>query len=977
MKFAIRNPNVCAALAAALWLPAAASAATYHVATTGSDDNAGTAAAPFATLAKAVGVAADGDTIRLSAETHTVTAALSLAAGVQILGATDDPADTTVRRAANGYNIFSSIASVDALVAGISFAVPSIQENVSAIGTFTAGTISNCVFTGFCSKGYGGAISEMKGAANDSCVVADCTFTGCYSGNGVIISGGAIRITSNGYGTIRGCRFIDNNSRGGGGAIASNSTRPLIVDCLFSGNWSGHGQMNNRTSPGSGGWGGAGGAVSCDQSAGMTVSNCVFASNKVVLPIGTGTALTISGNGSRSGGAAYGCNLYRCVVTNNAATVGGGGLYGGKAYDCLIAGNTAGSGNGGGTLGTALYGCTVAGNTTGGNGGGSYGGSAVNSIVYGNTAASDDNWSGTTFSYSCTTPAASGTGNISSAPAFKDDWTLKAGSPCIDAGDDSSAVQGEDLAGAARIQGTAVDMGCYERDPSLVEFAVAAVVTGETFGYDSLATSFSATVSGNTTGEDPSYAWDMGDGTTYSGTDKAAVSHTYSAPGVYTVTCTATAGAEIDTATLAGAVTVGTSGPVYVNAAGSGTIPYDTAEKGATTIAAALALLKEGGIVYVTNGSYNLSATVTISGGTKLVGCGTTVGDVVIKAAQYVRPFVLEGSGSVISGIRIQDTTAPNTSVASDYPHAGAAILVRGGTVTNCVFYNCKTSTESSSIKDTDNLQIENCGAVMLIGDATVADCFFTNCFSQAGSGVNGGGAIQVNRGHGVIRGCDFYGNTARASGGAIHVPTARGATAEIWNCTFRNNQGSGFNGYGGAVSGGGAGTVLYNCLVEGNYTTSRSTDDRCSGGGVYNATLVNCTVVGNYIKQTAGSAGHFGAGVYKCAVTNSIVWANSNTVDSVLCNWSESDAVTSFGYSCTSPLADGTRNTDADPVFAAGWHLSTGSGAKSPLLGKGLAMDWMSAAADLAGLPRLTGRKVSPGCYEDPYSAGFFFYIR
>lgn len=969
----LRILAICAAAVAQLPLDAAT---TYYVSISGSDDNAGTEEAPFATLAAALAAAADGDTVQLAAETHTVTAALSLTAGVKILGATDDPADTTIRRAANSYNIFSSIASADALVAGISFAVPSIEKKSSAIGTFTAGTISNCVFTGFCSS-YGGAINEMNGAANESCVVADCTFTGCYSENGVICSGGAIRIAANGYGTIRACRFIDNNSRGGGGAIASQSTRPLILDCYFAGNWSGHGQMNSRTNPGSNGWGGAGGAVCCEMAAGMTVSNCVFASNRVVLPIGTGASLTSSGNGSRSGGAAYRCNLYHCVVTNNTTTVGGGGLYGGKAYDCLIAYNTAGSGNGGGTIGNTLYGCTIVGNSTGGIGGGTFGGSAVNSIVYGNTAGADDNWSGTSFSYSCTTPAASGTGNVSSAPAFKDDWTLKAGSPCIDTGYDNSAVHGEDLAGAMRIQGAAIDMGCYERDPSLVEFAVAASATGDTFGYDSLATSFSATVSGNTTGEDPSYFWDMGDGTTYSGTDKATVSHTYSAPGKYTIVCTATAGTESDTATLAGAVTVGTSGPVYVNAAGSGTIPYDTAEKGATSISAALALLKTGGTVFITNGTYNLLATVTVSGDTKLVGCGTTLGDVKITASQYVRPFVLEGSESVISSIRIENTTAPNTSVPSDYPHTGAAILVRGGTVTNCVFYNCRTPSENAAIKDTDNLQIENCGAVMLIGEATVADSFFTNCFSQAGSGANGGGAIQVNRGHGVIRNCDFYGNTARASGGAIHVPTARGATAEIWNCTFRNNQGSGYNGYGGAVSGGGAGTVLYNCLVEGNYVQSYWNEDRCSGGGAYNATLVNCTVVGNYIKQTAGSAGHFGAGVYKCAVTNSIVWANSNTVDSVLCNWSESDAVTSFGYSCTSPLADGTRNTDADPVFAAGWHLSTGSGAKSPLLGKGLAMDWMSAAADLAGLPRLTGRKVSPGCYEDPYSAGFFFYIR
>ncbi|MBR1921411.1 MAG: hypothetical protein IJ829_05345 [Kiritimatiellae bacterium] len=959
--------------------PVALSAATtYYVSTTGSDDNAGTAEAPFKTVIYVLSQAlADGDEVVVAAGEYIESGtAPSITAAITLRGASGDPADVTLTRWGNSY--LFNLQNAGATVRDVTFS--SKSGSSQGISSFTGGRIENCVFDGLVSSGYGGAISLMNGASAGACVVTNCVFRNCRCNSGgrandsATAAGGAVYAT--GHGLVTDCRFIDNSARGGGGGIGSTSANLVVVGCVFEGNWSGHGSARDKT-PGDNGWTGNGGAISCDANAGMTVSNCVFASNRVVLPAGKGRTTSC-----RAGGATINCNLYNCVLTNNYAILDGGAIYGGRAVNCLVAGNEAGQ-NGGGACNAALVGCTLAANTAGNIGGGTYGGSAVNSIVYGNTAATDANWNGTTFTYSCTTPAAGGTGNISSAPLFRDDasdWTLRKASPCIDAGDDSSAVGDADLAGESRIRGGSVDMGCYEADPNAVaEFTVAAIITGETFGYDSLTTSFSATVSGNTTGEEPVYYWDVdGDGSwDYSGTDKAAISHTYSMPGQYTVICTASAGAESDTATLVGAVTVGTSGPVYVNAAGSGTIPYDTAEKGATSISAALALLKAGGTVYVTNGTYNLSATVTISGGTKLVGCGTTVGDVVVTAAQYVRPFVLEGSGSVISGIRIQDTTAPNTSVASDYPHTGAAILVRGGTVTNCVFYNCRTGSEDASIKDTDNLQIENCGAVMLIGDATVVGCCFTNCYSHAGSGVNGGGAIQVNRGHGVIRGCDFYGNTARASGGAIHVPTARGATAEIWNCAFRNNQGSGFNGYGGAVSGGGAGTVLYNCLFEGNYVQSRSTEDRCSGGGVYNATLVNCTLVGNYIKQTAGSAGHFGAGVYKCAVTNSIVWANSNTVDNVLCNWSESDAVTTFGYSCTSPLADGTRNMSNDPAFVDGWRLSAERGALSPLIKKGLALSWMASATDLDGTPRLAGRSVDMGAYQTHLPNGLMILLR
>ena len=75
MKFAIRNPNVCAALAAALWLPAAASAATYHVATTGSDANGdGSAASPFASVDHALGLTACGGIVKVAGGTFTVTA---------------------------------------------------------------------------------------------------------------------------------------------------------------------------------------------------------------------------------------------------------------------------------------------------------------------------------------------------------------------------------------------------------------------------------------------------------------------------------------------------------------------------------------------------------------------------------------------------------------------------------------------------------------------------------------------------------------------------------------------------------------------------------------------------------------------------------------------------------------------------------------------------------------------------------------
>ena len=52
---------------------ATARAAEYYVATTGNDSNAGTMAAPFATLQKAINTAAGGDTVWIRGGTYKIT----------------------------------------------------------------------------------------------------------------------------------------------------------------------------------------------------------------------------------------------------------------------------------------------------------------------------------------------------------------------------------------------------------------------------------------------------------------------------------------------------------------------------------------------------------------------------------------------------------------------------------------------------------------------------------------------------------------------------------------------------------------------------------------------------------------------------------------------------------------------------------------------------------------------------------------
>ena len=97
----------------------------------------------------------------------------------------------------------------------------------------------------------------------------------------------------------------------------------------------------------------------------------------------------------------------------------------------------------------------------------------LNTIIWGN-ADSDgktldvdaDYANSATIRYSCYSTATATNGNISADPLLKDDYQLNERSPCINKGEKDPSLWTDadiDLAGAKRISGGGVDMGCYER----------------------------------------------------------------------------------------------------------------------------------------------------------------------------------------------------------------------------------------------------------------------------------------------------------------------------------------------------------------------------------------------------------------------------------------------------------------------------------------------------------------------------------
>jgi hypothetical protein len=273
--------------------------------------------------------------------------------------------------------------------------------------------LTDCEFHGNAALGggYGGAIHIASGP---SFALVDCTFS-----ENVAWHGGAVHIGSSSAPTFRDCTFVANIASAHGGALFANGPATL-VDCLL---------LQNRA--------GSGGGMR-NLECGSTLINCQFL-----------------GNGAQESGGAFWDSegtalLANCLFSGNAVAGYGG------AINCLDSGST-------------LAGCTFSGNEAA-QGGGLYsiGGSPnlANCVFWGNVAEIGAQIYGdVTMTYSCSDGGWPGNGNIDADPWFvrepdsggdgwgddpntpdvdegaNDDYGdphLQAGSPCVDAGDNTA-----------------------------------------------------------------------------------------------------------------------------------------------------------------------------------------------------------------------------------------------------------------------------------------------------------------------------------------------------------------------------------------------------------------------------------------------------------------------------------------------------------------------------------------------------------
>ncbi|NLF62496.1 MAG: hypothetical protein GX574_15255, partial [Lentisphaerae bacterium] len=795
-------------------------------------------------------------------------------------------------------------------------------------------TLTNCTLTGNSTRWYGGG-------------ACDCTLTSCTLTENQAERGGGVYES-----TLTDCTLTENTAKyGGGGAYGG-----ILTNCTLTG---------NTATSGGGAYGGT--LTDCTLTGNQasngggvyesTLTDCTLTENTAEYGGGgayggTLTNCTLTGNSSETagGGAADSCELFNCTLTGNFTYDWGGGASGSTLHNCLLAGNaTAGAGGavnysfltncllidnyarfGGGASDSTLRNCTLASNEAWQQGGGAYDCALANCIIWGNTAPKGENFyikgnesdgddgdgdpepgDDAGLAYCCATPLADGQGNIDLPPRFVDpangDYRLRAGSPCVNAGD-TTLVSGDgetDLAGNPRIGNGAVDMGAYEGVVS------GFVISGRVEGYGEIippnaVVSAGASVTFEAKELGRAFSHFLVNGERVSGSAK-----TYVFPNIQ-------ADAEI--------VAVFANKTWYAdvnNGDDEGTgLSWGDAKR---SIQAAIDEAVDGDVIEVAAGDYQPIATDN-----KAIVIQSAQGSekTSISGGEYQRCATLCNGLSkpktTLIGFTLQNGVMEKTvyefvdGVHKEIYYWGDGGGARGGTLINCHLLNNSASYGGGA------------------SYCTLINCKLTGNYASQGFGdfdEAGGGAYMC-----VLNNCELRENSAERSGGGA-------CDCRLTNCTLYDN-------WTNSSGGGACWSTLINCLLAFNRA------EEYGGGVAKGSSLTNCTLTENEAS--------WGGGIHDCRIVNCIVWGNR--ADEAGDNYYGYDPdfpdASPFLYTCTDPLPEGEGNICDDPLFvdveANDFRLS----AESPCMEAG-SNAFAVGDVDLAGNPRILYRVVDMGAFE------------
>lgn len=789
--------------------------------------------------------------------------------------------------------------------------------------------------------------------------------------------------------TISGGNADESGTDGQGGGLLLHNSTCTVHRCRFVDNW-----------------GSNGGAISAWGQSHAAITECVFLRNGALL--GAGVYCSSSNP-----------VLHQCVLAGNTAD-SGAGVYADQSaptfVNCIISGNHAAQDGGGirnvNVSSPQIINSTLSGNTAQSKGGGLASRLGCypqirNSIVWGNTVngsatqaaqLQQEMSSSHTVTNSCIQGSWTGTGNIAVNPQFRDpdgpddvagteddDLRLTAGSPAIDAGDNTFVPSGVayDVAGRARFiddptvadsgGGTppVVDMGAHEYVPAFILGGTPILVP------EGDATELTIALS-----EDPQQAIEIAVSQVGGDPDIAVVSGSvllFNSSNWWitqTVTLAASHDAdfsngvawiEIHSDTVGTMVVAATEVDVdpppsrlYVDRNATGTNDGTSWTNAFRELRDALATLASLGNppteIWVAQGIYtpvpvggSRTGSFCLSSGLELHGGFAGWLSVAYPGGETEREQRNPWSNPTVLSGDVLANDGPNWANISDNSYH----------VIDC------SEADSTAVLD---------GFVIQGGNANGASPF------SFGGGLYGLACSPI------VRQCSFIQNRATWGGGAYF---GNASSPLLSSCRFLGNLA--YNGRGGGVYAQIDGfPVLASCLFSAN-SASRE------GGGIHCRTrtdisLYNCTL-------TANSAANLSGGIYAespVRIWNSVLWGNS--LGTLINQETQLYRTTTYqvNYSCiqgwTGSLG-GAGNIGDDPRFenpvgadgvGGTWDDDTRLGPGSPCIDAGRNNDvpaWLTT--DLAGNPRFrddpsirdTGGGISPivdmGVYEAPPRQG------
>ena len=667
----------------------------------------------------------------------------------------------------------------------------------------------------------------------------------------------------------------------------------------------------------------SGGGAGC-ASTNAFLTNCVIVGNSASYEGGgayQGTLYncTLSGNSATNGGGALGCALYNCTLTGNSASGGiGGGACSCTLSNCTLSGNWAAY-EGGGAFGCTLYNCTLSGNSAFTIGGGSEQCTLDNCALTGNWAYAGGGADYCTL-YNCTL---TGNSAVGAGP-----YAIGGGATdcklynCIvyfnTAPQEANYTATEPLNYCCTTPLPTNGVGNITLDPQL---ASASCLSADSpcRGAGSAAYASGTDIDGEPWGNPPS----MGCDEYHAG----AVTGPLSVSLVVSSTNVAVGSPVALTGLMEGRTTASVWEFGDGNAATNQPYVTHSWTKAGDYLVALWAFNEshEGGV----------GATVTVH--------------VLAQPVAYVSATSTHPQPPYASWA----TAATNIQAAVDEATVAGALVM----VTNGVYRGGVAVTKPLALLSVNGpkFTIINGGGtnqcVSLTNGASLSGFTLTNGYTYGGGGVwcastnafltnctivgnSGGGAYQ-----GTLYNCTLSGNSAYNGGGAN--------SCTLYNCTLSGNSASWA---GGAVQ-----CILYNCTLTNNMA---GMDPKYSpGGGADGCTLYNCTLSGN--------SAAWGGGASRSTLYNCIVYFNTDWFDNgrQAANY---DSSSTLNYCCAIPLPpNGVSNIASDPLFVDYVHGNLRLQSNSPCINAGNNA-YVTTTTDLDGRPRIVGRTVDIGAYED-----------